>query len=235
MDSMAGAFDGRLKGCATLDEVWALVDELNRRYFPKNRLLPILGGGESHRPKFMFVFINPTARNISSDPSWEGPRFPFIGTGRVWQVFHRAGLLDDALMEQMGRQGMWSPDFAQRVARFLKGKSLYITNLVKWTGRDAALPDTGKIRLFLPFLEREIEIVQPRYIVAFGTIPFKSITKRSITLQDYHADAMKTGKLRPFIARIGSVERKVIPCYFPVGRGNPQKAIELLKLVGSLE
>ncbi len=232
---MPGAFDGRLKGCATLDELWTLVDELNRRCFPENNLLPILGGGEDHKPKFMFVFINPTARNISSDPSWRGPRFPFIGTRKVWQVFHRAGLLDDALMEHMGRQGMWSPDFAGEVLKFLKGKSLYITNLVKWTGRDAALPDRGKIQLFLPFLEKEIEIVRPRYIVAFGTIPFQSITKRSITLQDYHSDAMKTGRLRPFITRIGSVERKVIPCYFPVGRGNPQKAIGLLKLADSLE
>lgn len=71
------------QNCQTLEELWNVVDELNQRYFPENSLKPILGNGKTFRPKFMFVFINPTRANISSDQNWQGPRFPFIGTKSV--------------------------------------------------------------------------------------------------------------------------------------------------------
>ncbi len=232
---MPGTFEGRQEGCAALDELWALVDELNRRCFPENRLRPILGGGRTCRPKVMFVFINPTGRNIGSDTEWQGPRFPFIGTKQVWRIFHRAGLFDDGLMEYINHNREWSLEFTDRVLSFLKRKSFYLTNLVKWTGRDATLPDSEKIRLFLPILEKEIEIVHPRYIVAFGLLPFESIAKRKIRLGEYYAEVKRTKRLIPFEVRLGQATRKVIPCYFPVGRGNPEKAVELLRLVDSLE
>lgn len=218
-----------------LDGLWKEVDDLNQRYFPDNTLQPILGGGRTCKPKVMFVFINPTGRNLSSDRQWKGPRFPFIGTAQVWRIFHRAGLFDDELMEYINSKREWSLEFTGRVLHFLGEKSFYFTNLVKRTGRDATLPDSEKIRLFLPILEKEIEIVHPRYIVAFGLIPFESIARRNITLRDYYSKAMRAKRLIPFEVGIGSRVRKVIPCYFPVGRGNPEKAVELLRLVDSLE
>lgn len=221
--------------CKALDDLWKVVDSLDRASFPTNALRPILGGGRTCKPRVMFVFINPTGRNISSDRKWQGPRFPFIGTKQVWRVFHRAGLFDDGLMEHINNNREWSIEFTGRVLRFLERKSFYFTNLVKWTGYDATLPNSEKVRLFLPLLEKEIEIVRPGYIVAFGLLPFESIAKLKIKLHEYYSEAMKAERVIPFEVGIGSMTRKVIPCYFPVGRGNPEKAVELLRLVDSLE
>jgi DNA polymerase len=219
----------------TLDDLWIYVDNINKTHFPSNSLAPILGNGKRDSPRFMFVFINPTAKNISSDKGWKGPRFPFIGTKQVWRIFHRAGLFDDSLMDEIDNNPVWSVGFANQVLRFLEQKDFYLTNIVKWTGKDAALPDADKISLFLPSLRREIEIVKPQYIVTFGLIPFERLTGRKIRLDDYYSSIKKRGKLEFYDAKVDSVGSKVIPCYFPVGRGNPSRAIEILKMLEELK
>ncbi len=218
----------------TLDDLWKIVDDINHKHFPENNLKPILGGGKTFRPKIMFVFINPTHANISSNPNWQGPRFPFIGTKPIWRIFHQAGMFDDRLMDKINNSKFWSLGFTNEVFNFLKLKSFYLTNIVKWTGPDAALPSPEKIKLFLPILEREIEIVQPRYIVTFGLIPFENITRQKIKLINYYSEVMKNKKLKFFNMNYNGFGTKVIPCYFPVGRGDPKKAVEILKLVNNL-
>ena len=174
-----------VQNCKSLEELWEIVDNINKQHFPENNLMPIWGNGKIFRPKIMFVFINPTHANISSDQNWQGPRFPFIGTKPVWRIFHRAGMFDDELFNRINNSKFWSLEFTNEVLDFLKSKSFYITNIVKWTGHDATLPNSKKIKLFLPILKREIEIVQPQYIVTFGLIPFENMTKQKIKLGDY--------------------------------------------------
>ncbi|MBR9678445.1 MAG: hypothetical protein GOU97_04115 [Nanoarchaeota archaeon] len=217
--------------CNCLEELWELVHELNKKHFSENNLKPVLGGGKTPRPKFMFVFINPTARNISSKPEWTGPRFPFIGTKHVWRIFHKAGLLNEDLMNEIDNASDWSIKFTNKVLKFLCDKSFYFTNLVKWTGCDATLPDSKKINLFLPILKREIGIVKPDYVIAFGLIPFEKLAGRRIKLRDYYSKIMKNNQLIFYETLIGPAKIMVAPCYFPVGRGNPKKAVEILKLL----
>jgi len=223
-----------IQNCQTLEELWKIVDDINKKHFPGHNLKPILGNGETFRPKVMFVFINPTYANISSNPNWQGPRFPFIGTKPIWRIFYRAGMFDDDLINEIESSESWSLEFTYKVLEFLKSRSFYLTNVVKWTGSDATLPDSEKIKLFLPILEKEIEIVQPQHIVTFGLIPFESLTRQKIRLDDYHSEVMRDKKLKFFGMEYGKFKTKIIPCYFPVGRGNPKKAIEILKLVNSL-
>lgn len=213
--------------CNFLDDLWQQVNELNKKHFPKNDLMPILGNGKTFKPKIMFVFINPTKKNISSDQKWAGPRFPFIGTKQVWRIFHRAGLFDDKLMHDINNSSTWSVDFTNEVLEFIKKKEFYITNIVKWTGHDATLPDSEKINLFLPILEKEVEIIQPEYIVTFGLIPFEKLTKQKINLSEYYNNIMENKKLTFY----NYSSSKIIPCYFPIGRGNPKKAVEILKII----
>ncbi|NIT04569.1 hypothetical protein GTO10_06790 [Candidatus Saccharibacteria bacterium] len=208
---------------------------INKKYFPENKLIPIVGGGQADRPKLMFVFINPTHRNISSDPNWEGPRYPFIGTREVWRVFYKAGFLADNLMRSIEKSAAWPVSFAKELEEFMKRESLYITNLVKRTGSDASLPDAGMTKLFIPVIQREIELVQPTYIVSFGLIPFERLTGRKIKLGDYYLEVVGEGSLKAFDLSMGSnLKPRVIPCYFPVGRGNPARAVEILKLLHDL-
>lgn len=223
-----------LADCTTLDHLWKYVDDLHRVHFPDHLPMPILGNGQCSQPKFMFVFINPTARNSSSDRQWQGPRFPFIGTKQIWSVFHRAGLVDDALLTAINKQSTWSLAFTEEVLRFLKNKSVYLTNLVKWTGHDAALPKSDMVHLFLPILQREIALVQPQYLVTFGLLPFTALTQQKIHLQQYYTDVMKHKHLKLYPMRFGQHRTQAIPCYFPVGRGNPKRAVELLRLLRTL-
>ncbi len=155
--------------------------------------------------------------------------YPFLGTKDVWRIFHKAGLFDDMLISKINNSQKWTVELAQQVLNFLQQKSFYFTNVVKWTGADGTLPNAAKIKLFLPILEKEIELVQPENIVTFGLLPFEAITQQKIKLADYYSEAMKTNQLKLFHAG----ESKVIPCYFPVGRGNPKRAIELLKLLNT--
>ena len=215
--------------CKNLEELWDIVLKINKQNFPENDLMPIVGNGKTEKPKVMFVFINPTKRNISSDKNWTGPRFPFIGTKQIWRIFHRAGLFDDKLINQINNSSTWSVEFTNKVLNFLKEREFYITNIVKWTGHDAALPDFEKIKLFLPILEKEIELVQPQYIVTFGLIPFEKLTGQKIKLSDYYDKSVKNNKLEFYSFN----STKVVPCYFPIGRGNPKRAVEILKLVNA--
>ncbi len=223
-----------IRNCKSLDELWEYVHELNKKHFPENDLMPILGDGKTFKPKIMFVFINPTARNISSDKNWKGPRFPFIGTKQVWRIFHKAGLFNDGLIEKINKEDKWSVEFTNQVLEFLKNKGFYFTNIVKWTGHDATLPNAEKIRLFLPILKREIELVQPEYIVTFGLIPFEKLTGKKMKLSDYYSDIIKNKKLKYFETQINSMKIKIIPCYFPIGQGNPKRAVEILRMVSPL-
>jgi len=219
--------------CSALERLWTEVAMLNKQHFPHNSLMPILGGGKTSKPKVMFVFINPTARNQSAHPDWNGPRFPFIGTRGIWRIFHRAGLFDDELLQYINTNPTWSVAFTHRVLSFLQARGFYLTNIVKWTGADAALPDARKLELFLPLLKKEIEIVQPERIVTFGLIPFTALTKQKLKLSEYYDEAMRQKQLKSYDLTIGSTASKVIPCYFPVGRGDPRKAVEILKLICS--
>ncbi len=214
-------------------KLWENVHDLDRK-FSGNNLAPIMGNGKTENPKFMFVFINPTSRNTSSNPKWQGPRFPFIGTKQIWRIFYHAGIFNSNLMQEIESGSIWDIEFTIKVLDFLKSMDFYFTNLVKWTGKDATLPNSEKINRFLPILINEIEIVKPKYVVTFGLIPFQSLTKSTIKLGSYYSETMKAKKLKIYETRIGKTAVKIIPCYFPIGRGNPKRAVDILKLLQKL-
>jgi len=219
-----------LEQISSLNELWKYVNETTKENFPDNDLVPILGGGQEKNPKFMIVFINPTFRNISSDKNWQGPRFPFIGRKRPWIEFHKAGLFDDELIKDISN---WSLDFTYKVLEFLKNNSLYLTNVVKNTGHNADLPKADQINLYLPIFKKEIELVNPEYIITFGLIPTNALLKEKIKLSEYYELVKKKNIPIFYELKINSKKFKLIPCYYPIGRGNPDKAIEILKIIKS--
>lgn len=218
-----------LEECKTLEQLWKHVQNVHQKNYPNHELAPILGNGKTKKPKIMFVFINPTKRNISSDKSWKGPRYPFIGTKQIWRIFNRAEIFDNNLMSEIEKNKEWSLELTNKVLEYFNEKQYYITNIVKWTGHDATLPNKEKIKLFLPLLKKEIEIVQPKYIITFGLIPFEALTNQKIKLEDYYKRSIKENKLNSF--DLENSNSKIIPCYFPIGRGNPKRAVELMKLL----
>ena len=71
---------------------------------------------------------------------------------------------------------------------------LYVTNTVKFrpTKRSAAgrvvnrPPTQEEVRLFLPFLLKEIELVRPRCVITLGNVPLKALMGSRAVIGDVH-------------------------------------------------
>ena len=204
-------------------------DEIGRQNRDRTGLVSIYGGGKSRSPKLALVFINPTQRNISSQPDWIGPRFPFIGTPRVWRLLGDCHLLNKRVAKQFSKPAAaWSVEDARELERQLIRASLYITNVVKETASDSLMPAAAVFRQYEALLHDEMALVKPHLITAFGLATHKSLTGISVRLGEIYAQALKDGGVTP----LGFCRaRPVVPCYFPVGRGNPQRATTLLQMI----
>ena len=69
-------------------------DKMQIKYGAKE-LDAIYYGGCIHNPDVCFVFMNPTGRNIASEKTWCGPKYPWLGTKNIWKLFHSIHLIDD--------------------------------------------------------------------------------------------------------------------------------------------
>ena len=72
--------------------------------------------------------------------------------------------------------------------------ALYVTNVVKFrptkvsaAGRTVNRPPTQEeVKLFLPWLLREIDLVAPKYIITLGNVPLKALTGRGSVIGEMH-------------------------------------------------
>lgn len=220
--------------CSRLADLWQIVDEIVLTYFPDDHLVPVPGGGAEKHPFIMGVLINPTARNASARPEWSGPRYPFVGVKPFWRVLHRAGFLDSEVMGTIESSGHWPPGLAEGVLNALRNEGIYLTNVVKRSYPDPDTPDRATLDMFLPVLKKEIDLVGPTLVVAFGRFPFFHLTGRTMHLADYHRSVTEKGTLNTFAIWVYSKAYRVIPCYFPIGRGDAGKTIDILRRLRSL-
>lgn len=109
----------------------------------------------------------------------------------------------------VGRAGKNLDTFLQEVK--MNREELYVSNTVKFrptkisdAGRTVNRPPTQEeIKIFLPWLLREIQIVRPECIVTLGNVPLKALTDRQNTIGDVH------GKFLDWNGR------KLYPMYHP--------------------
>jgi len=211
-----------------------LFDEIENCPFcarKKNPYKHILGGGRFQKPKFFFIFINPTHLNISAHQNYEGKlRFPFIGVKYFWRFLSEVGLFSNDLVRKL-YQGGWKIEYENLIETELVKNSLYLTNLVKCTKNNPSPPSKEEIQRGLIFLKKEISIVDPKYIVTFGILPFYALTGKKVLLKEVERLSIENDI--PFFSpiKIDGKSYKIFPCYFPVGRGNPKKSASLLKRI----
>ena len=185
-------------------------------------LEPIYFGGCFNNPDICFVFMNPTARNIAADKSWQGPRSPWIGTKNIWDLFMAIKIIDEDLYQEIkskkGRE--WTPDFAKKVYKKVENNKIFITNLGKCTQIDARpLPD--KIfKEYLTLIEKEIELVNPKVIILFGNQVSSIFLKEKISVS--------TSRKKKYIKEINNKKYTCFSVYYPIGNGrfNIDKSIE---------
>ncbi len=191
----------------------------------QNELQHILGTGKI-RPRFLLLLINPTYKNISSRPEYKGPRFPFVGVRSFWRVLGKAGLINQKLAESLPLPSLWQKEHTISLQEELLKNSLFLTNIVKCTFSHSLYPPQKYFEYHREILKKELEIVKPKYIVAFGQLPFKFLTGKSIVLSSiFESKDHYKPKHRE---RITHFKIPVLPCYFPVGRGKPKEAIAFL-------
>ena len=81
----------------------------------------------------------------------------------------------------------------------IRREELYVTNAVKFrpvrtspAGRTVNRPPTQEeIRLFMPWLAREIALVAPRCVVTLGNVPLRAVTGGRLSIGDVHGHILE--------------------------------------------
>lgn len=109
----------------------------------------------------------------------------------------------------VGKAGRNLDEFLQLAG--IDRSALYVSNTVKFrptklsaAGRRVNRPPTREeIRLFLPWLKREMELVAPEVIVTLGNVPLKALLGSRIVIGDCHGEFQQ------------SEGRRIYPMYHP--------------------
>lgn len=201
-----------------LDELVKKYDKLQKKYGDPN-LDSITFGGCLENPDVCFVFMNPTARNITSSKEWKGIKSPWVGTKNVWNLFNQLGVIDDEIYEKIKliKGSEWTYEFAEEVYEKVRDNKIYITNLAKCTQVDArALPDSV-FHDYLKLFMKEMEIVNPKVIILFGNQVSSVVLGEKISVSQV--------RKKEFLLKD---KFKCYSVYYPVGNGrfNMDKSIE---------
>lgn len=205
----------------TKEKLCRAFDKLQNEYGSKS-LHAVYGGGCEDNPEFCFIFINPTARNISAHKSWKGIRRQWLGIKSVWAFFAEVGLFDKKLNEkiQSMRPEQWTEEFCEEVYKEVEKKKIYITDLGKCSQDDArSLPDSVYTK-YRDLLFEEIKMIRPQKIVLFGNQVSSVVLGEKISVSQCRRQCKKLV--------LDGVEFDCYPVFYPVGNGrfNAPKAIE---------
>jgi uracil-DNA glycosylase family 4 len=109
----------------------------------------------------------------------------FVGEG--------PGAEEDALGEPFVGQAGKLLDNMLIAIKLKRGKNVYIANVVKCRPPGNRNPDAEEIAACLPYLQRQIELIKPKLIVALGKVASNALLGRDATLaslrgklHDYH-------------------------------------------------
>lgn len=73
----------------------------------------------------------------------------------------------------------------------MKREEIYITSVVKWRPPDNRKPLQGEVAACMPFLERQIDIIQPKFIVLLGNIALNSVLDNEMKIGAVHGTVIE--------------------------------------------
>jgi DNA polymerase len=197
-----------------------------QKIYGNAELKSIYGAGCISNPEILFLFMNPTARNISSLPNWKGIRAPWIGTKNIWKLFYSLGILSFDRFSAIQKNGyeIWTEEFSEDIYDSLNKKFVYVTNLAKCTQDDARALKNVVFKSYLRNTKEEIYVVNPKKIISFGNQVSSILLDRNIKVSEYK-------KREKEIMNINDKTFDVYPVYYPIGQGlrNINKAIRRIK------
>jgi len=153
-----------------LERLYAECESAFRQMQPDEMKTLVFGDGCSVCPPIMLIGEAP-----GEQETLQGR--PFVG---------KAGKNLDAFLQMMG----------------MERSTMYVSNVVKIrpvemgkTGRMRnRAPSKDEITFFLPYLKREIEIIQPKVLVSLGNVPLKALLGDSATVGELHGTWQKTSE-----------------------------------------
>lgn len=191
-------------------------------------LMSIYGAGCVTRPNVMFVFMNPTGKNVSADTQWKGIRAPWLGTKNIWKVFCALKVISHEMYEEIQRRKTddWTPKFSDKLYKEIAENSVFITNLAKCTQTDARKLHDNVFRDYLSMMREEIKIIQPKKIITFGNQVSSILLGKPVRVSDY------TSRQKECLEICGDIF-DIYPVYYPVGQGmrNMTQAIQRMRVV----
>lgn len=201
-------------------------DKLQMKYGAKE-LDSIYNGGCASSPDICFVFMNPTGRNIASDKSWKGRKSPWLGTKNIWKLFYNVDLISEDTYNKIinKKPKDWDYKFCDYLYDEISRNKIFITNLGKCTQIDARPLSDEVLKKYLDLLFKEIDIIKPKVIIAFGNQVSSIILDKKISVSQNRKICHKLN--------INNNEYKVYSVYYPVGNGifNIDKSIEDIKWI----
>jgi len=202
-------------------QITSLFNEFNRlqNVHGNKSLDPIYGCGEIDNPDICLVFMNLTSRNVSSNKKWCGLKAPWLGTKNIWKMLYQLDVIDRELADKIFSKepSDWDYEFANEVYKEVAGNSVYITNLSKATQLDARHLTDSVFEDYGELFKKEIAILNPKTIIAFGNQVSSIILNRNIRVSDCRK---KYG-----ILDVAGRKFKVFPVYYTVGQGMRNMAI----------
>lgn len=208
-----------------LEKLYKKVDACRFCKAMDNKLQHIHGFG-AMKPKLVLVLVNPTYRNLSSAPGYAGARFPFVGVRQFWRVLADGGLISKKAANALPPRSQWKAENTKAVQKELLRNKLFLTNIVKCCYPHGKYPKSEVAEEGLKQLGEELKIVKPEKIIAFSIFVYKFLTGKNIKMSSLD------NKLPESVPEIISgLQIPVLPCYFPIGRGSPKKAVKILKKI----
>ncbi len=95
----------------------------------------------------------------------------------------------------------------------LKREDVYITNLIKDRPPDNRDPSPKEIKIYAPFLDRQIEIIKPKVIATLGRYSMAYVMNKFGLEQELKTISQIHGKVFNVKASYGNI--KVVPLYHP--------------------
>lgn len=213
-----------------LEELKKETDDLQYVYGEQG-LQSIYGAGCIYKPEIMFVFMNPTARNVSADNNWKGLRAPWLGMKNIWSFLCELGLVSDSYIEKIKNFSKqdWSYSFALEIYEEIAKKKIFITNLAKCTQIDARSLKNRVFKEYLPIFYKEVLLTNPKHIITFGNQVSSIVLDKPISVSKYRSRERET-------IEIEQKHFNIYPAYYPVGQGrrNMPLSVERIKSIISL-
>ncbi len=204
-----------------IQDLYKEYDKLQLKYGEKS-LDAIYGGGEFNNPDILFVFMNPTKRNIASSKSWHGIKAPWIGTKNIWDLMYELSLIhEDIFLDIKNKKPTeWTEEFANEVYADVREHNYYMSNFAKCTQIDATAVPDKVYREYLDLFNREVELINPKIIILFGNQVSSIFLGQKISVSSCRQQLFKHS--------INDKTYDCYPVYYPVGNGrfNMPKAIE---------